>query len=107
MPLPQKFFERLLAGEHPVKLWRKHRGWTVQELASRAGMPPATLRRIEARQRLQEAEATQLAQALGIHHCELQRFPHAFHGCGGELLDDADHITDFGTGKSCAKMDRI
>jgi transcriptional regulator with XRE-family HTH domain len=87
MTLPQALFERILAGAHPVTVWRQHRGWTVAELASRARMPPATLRRIEGRKRLTEAEAGQIAAALHIHPCELRRFPGAFESCLQALRD--------------------
>ena len=35
--LPVEFIERLVAGESPLKLWREHRGLTLQALAGAAG----------------------------------------------------------------------
>jgi transcriptional regulator with XRE-family HTH domain len=81
MSLPDHLAQRIFAGEHPVKIWRLHRGLSTNELASRAGIPPATLRRIEDRSRLLVDEAKLLAGALEVDQCELQRFPGQFRGC--------------------------
>jgi DNA-binding XRE family transcriptional regulator len=35
--LPLEFVERRLAGESPLRLWREHRGLTLQALADKAG----------------------------------------------------------------------
>jgi transcriptional regulator with XRE-family HTH domain len=81
MSLPDRLAQRIFAGEHPVKIWRLYRGLSVNELASRAGVPPARLRRIEERSRRMVDDAKLIAKALEIDECELQRFPGQFRGC--------------------------
>jgi hypothetical protein len=49
---------------------------------------------LEARKWLKEDEAQPVAEALGVHPCELQRFPAQFRGCA-EALADIDE-TDLG-----------
>lgn len=34
--VPMEMVNRLIAGEHPVRVWREHRGMTSAELARRA-----------------------------------------------------------------------
>ncbi|MBY0298149.1 MAG: helix-turn-helix transcriptional regulator [Methylobacterium sp.] len=46
--LPAESVERVLAGEHPVRIWREHRRWTMQDLAERAGVAPLAVAAIEA-----------------------------------------------------------
>jgi DNA-binding XRE family transcriptional regulator len=46
--LPDAMVASLLAGEHPVKVWRKHRGLKRVALAERAGIAPGYLSEIEA-----------------------------------------------------------
>lgn len=38
---------RMLAGEHPLRLWREHRNMTVRGLAKRAGLTAAYVSEIE------------------------------------------------------------
>lgn len=45
--LPLEFVERRLAGEHPLRLWRTHRGLTLQSLAEKAGCTRQMLSMIE------------------------------------------------------------
>lgn len=45
--LPLEFVERRLAGESPLRLWREHRGLTLQELGERAGCTRQMLSMIE------------------------------------------------------------
>jgi len=45
--LPLELVERLDAGEHPIRVWRKHRGLTRQALAVAAGVAPSYLTEIE------------------------------------------------------------
>ena len=89
MILPDHLVEQIYGGSFPVTVWRKHRGWTQHELASRAGMSPSALRAIEQRKRLVEDEAEILAKALGISPCCL-RARGRFRGCDEalELLGD-------------------
>ena len=65
--LPIELVDRLLAGEHPVRVWREHRGLSVDQLADRAGMRQADLVRIEASQESTSIAAlASLADALGL-----------------------------------------
>jgi DNA-binding XRE family transcriptional regulator len=41
------FVQRLLAGEHPLKVWRDHRGLTLQALGESCGCTRAMLSMIE------------------------------------------------------------
>ena len=45
--LPLELIERLLAGEHPLRVWRKHRGLSREALSARAGVSPSYLTEIE------------------------------------------------------------
>lgn len=46
--IPFQIMEReIVGGEHPVKLWREHRGLTVEALAELAGISKAFLSQIE------------------------------------------------------------
>src|SRR5258706_10629699 len=46
--LPIELVKRLLAGEHPIRVWRSHRGMTREALAAAAGVAPSYLSEIEA-----------------------------------------------------------
>jgi len=45
--LPVELVERLLAGEHPVRIWRERRVLTMSGLAHKAGVPQGYLSEIE------------------------------------------------------------
>jgi DNA-binding XRE family transcriptional regulator len=45
--LPADFADRLLAGESPLRLWRKHRGMTLETLSSAVGIGMSFLSQIE------------------------------------------------------------
>ena len=45
--LPARLVKRMLDGEHPVRIWRDHRGITASALAVAAGVAPAYLSEIE------------------------------------------------------------
>jgi DNA-binding XRE family transcriptional regulator len=45
--LPIELVERLCAGEHPLRVWRKHRGLTREALAAAAGVAPSYVTEIE------------------------------------------------------------
>jgi DNA-binding XRE family transcriptional regulator len=45
--LPVELVLRLVAGEHPVRIWREQRGLTLQALASQAGIGRSYLVEIE------------------------------------------------------------
>lgn len=45
--LPIELVERLFSGEHPIRVWRAHRGLTREALAAAAGVAPSYLTEIE------------------------------------------------------------
>lgn len=45
--LPANMVDRLLAGENPLRVWRQHRGMTLDALARQVGARQATLSDIE------------------------------------------------------------
>jgi DNA-binding XRE family transcriptional regulator len=45
--IPGEVVDRLIAGEHPIRVWREHRGLKSQDLARQAGISPALLSEIE------------------------------------------------------------
>jgi DNA-binding XRE family transcriptional regulator len=45
--VPGEVVDRLIAGEHPIRVWREHRGLKSQDLARHAGISPALLSEIE------------------------------------------------------------
>jgi DNA-binding XRE family transcriptional regulator len=47
--LPGELVSRLVAGEHPILIWREHRGMTREVLAAAAGVAPGCLAAIETR----------------------------------------------------------
>ena len=65
--LPIEAVERLCAGAHPVRVWRKHRGLTREGLAVRAGVAPSYLTEIETHKKPGSfAALAKLAAALNI-----------------------------------------
>lgn len=65
--LPVEMVERLLSGENPVKVWRKHRGITAKTMAAAAGISAAYLSEIESGKKPGSFDAmAKLAKALGI-----------------------------------------
>lgn len=49
--LPIELVRRLSTGEHPVRIWRAHRGLTREALAAAAGIAPSYLSEIETRRK--------------------------------------------------------
>jgi DNA-binding XRE family transcriptional regulator len=45
--IPFEMVERRIAGEHPVRLWREHRGLSGRDLAEASGLNTACLSQIE------------------------------------------------------------
>lgn len=45
--LPIEFLDRILAGESALKVWRKHRGMTLDALATASGTSKSMLSKIE------------------------------------------------------------
>lgn len=71
--LPLAFVERRLAGEHPLRLWREHRGLTLQALAERVGCTRQMLSMIERGKASPSADLlTRLAAALGVEIDDLK-----------------------------------
>lgn len=65
--LPSQLVERLIAGEHPIRVWRAHRGLTREALAAAAGVAPSYLSEIETRRKPGSfAALTKLARALNV-----------------------------------------
>jgi DNA-binding XRE family transcriptional regulator len=65
--LPIELAERLCAGEHPIGVWRKHRGQTREALAVAAGVSPSCLTEIETRKKAGSFDViARLAAALRI-----------------------------------------
>src|SRR5260370_3430928 len=65
--LPIELVRRLSAGEHPVRVWRAHRGLTREVLAAAAGIAPSYLSEIETRRKPGSFGAlAKLAAALHI-----------------------------------------
>ncbi len=65
--LPIELVRRLSAGEHPIRVWRAHRGLTREALAAAAGIAPSYLSEIETRRKPGSFGAlAKLAAALHI-----------------------------------------
>jgi DNA-binding XRE family transcriptional regulator len=65
--LPIELVERLSAGEHPIRVWRTHRGLTREALAASAGVSPSYLTEIETRRKPGSLAAmAKLAAALRV-----------------------------------------
>lgn len=65
--LPVEMTDRIMAGESPLRVWRRYRGKTLSDLASLTGMTHASLSRIERNiQRPKPATWRALATALNV-----------------------------------------
>ena len=65
--LPLALVKRLEAGEHPVKVYREHRGMTQSELAKAAGLGPGYVSQIETHRRTGSTKTQRkLADALAV-----------------------------------------
>ena len=74
--LPLDLVKRLRRGEHPLTVWRDHRGFTQKALAAAARMTAAQLSEIENGKKTGSVATLQkLARALGVTVDEL--LPHA------------------------------
>jgi ribosome-binding protein aMBF1 (putative translation factor) len=49
--VPSDVADQLLNGENPVRVWRKHRGLSVSDLAAACGITPAAVSQIESGKR--------------------------------------------------------
>lgn len=64
-PMPLEWANRIIEGEHPVRVWREYRGLSLRALATKAGMSPSYLSEIEAKVKPGSVEAYKvLAEAL-------------------------------------------
>jgi antitoxin component HigA of HigAB toxin-antitoxin module len=65
--LPAELAWRLLDGEHPVRVWREHRGLSASALAKLAGISQSYVSEIETRKKPGSVDAySKLARALGV-----------------------------------------
>ena len=65
--LPSEFVDRLLDGENPIRLWREHRGMSLNELALKADMHRTALSRVEHGHRGVRVETLKgIADALSV-----------------------------------------
>ena len=64
---PADLVRRIADGEHPVRVWRTHRGMTARALAAAAGIPSSYLSAIERRRKRGSVKAlTRVATALDV-----------------------------------------
>jgi len=65
--LSAELVTRLVAGEHPIRIWRLHRGLTREALAATAGVSPSYLTEIETGRKTGSLHAImKLAMALRV-----------------------------------------
>ncbi|MBV9017397.1 MAG: helix-turn-helix transcriptional regulator [Alphaproteobacteria bacterium] len=65
--LPIELTKQLSSGEHPIRVWRAHRGLTREALAAAAGVSPSYLTEIETRRKPGSFDAiAKIAAALRI-----------------------------------------
>jgi DNA-binding XRE family transcriptional regulator len=65
--MPGELVARLVAGEHPIRVWRAHRGLTRDALAGAAGVSPSYVSEIETRRKPGSLDAMiKLAAALRV-----------------------------------------
>jgi DNA-binding XRE family transcriptional regulator len=74
--VPGAVIERLAAGEHPVRVWREHRGMTGRALAEAAHIPASYLCDIEAGRKPGSFQAmAAIAAALRLDMEDLKPWP--------------------------------
>ncbi len=72
--LPGALMKRLVAGEHPLRLWREHRGLTVAALSARSGVAGSYISEIETGKKPGSVAALKkLAAALAVDLDDLTR----------------------------------
>ena len=72
--LPAELVVRMIAGEHPVRVWREHRGLALSALAEKANISPGYLSEIENGKKPGSLAAMKaLAGALGLAVDDLLR----------------------------------
>jgi len=72
--LPIELVDRMIAGEHPVRIWREHRGLTLAALSAKSGVGLSYIAEIEHGKKPGSASALKnLAEALGVETGDLVR----------------------------------
>ena len=67
MSLPHELVKRLIAGDHPMKVYREYRGLTQAELAERVGLSKIYVSQIETGKRNGSTKTLKrIAHALGV-----------------------------------------
>ncbi|MEW6500814.1 MAG: helix-turn-helix transcriptional regulator [Thermodesulfobacteriota bacterium] len=66
---PAEFVNRLLAGEHALRVWREYRGLTLAALGKTCGVSAAALSQIEKGKR--EPSAALLRKLATALHCDM------------------------------------
>lgn len=65
--VPSEIVDRLLAGENPIRVWRRHRGLSLQALAHRIGGSKSYLSEIETRKKRGSIDVMRaIAEALDV-----------------------------------------
>ncbi len=66
-PVPASVVDAMLAGQNPIRVWRRHRGLTITQLAGKAGLSAAYVSQIETGAREGRTETLHaLAKALNV-----------------------------------------
>jgi ribosome-binding protein aMBF1 (putative translation factor) len=72
--VPSAAVKRLLAGDNPIRVWRRHRGLSVKALAEKAGLAQPYISQVETGQRDGTVETLKkIANALGLTLDDLVR----------------------------------
>ena len=65
--LPLELVKELAAGTHPARVWRKHHGKTIEQIAEATGIPKGYLSEIETRKKPGSLDAMiKIAAALDV-----------------------------------------
>jgi ribosome-binding protein aMBF1 (putative translation factor) len=65
--LPIELVRRMIEGEHPLRIWREHRGLSGQQLAAKSGVSQPYISDIELRKKPGSVDAfAKLAKALNV-----------------------------------------
>ena len=65
--LPIELVKELASGAHPARVWRKHRGKTIEQIAEASGVPKGYLSEIETRKKPGSLDAMiKIAAALDV-----------------------------------------
>lgn len=65
--VPAAVVDAILAGEHPIRVWRRHRGLAVNELAEKASLSQGYLSQIETGRRQGQVDVLKrISEALAV-----------------------------------------